>query len=194
MRLYSDSRENCHFLNQLFRKVFNKFCWPGETLSIIIHHASRSSNFSQTKTYNTLDHLNCKVTFIQLNKQKTAQYFLQNFQYSTMWIYTFCKICEHKCKHDIVLVLVTKKKNQAPTSIRKSSKHLNNLTNCILIWKNWRKYGSVSYSFSCKISQLFCTYNLFQVKTDFFFIGQTQKKNICYSHYMRFGDSVCTWQ
>ena len=104
-----------------------------------------------------LPNLNCKVMFIQINKHKTAQYFLQIFQCSTMLIYTFCKICERKCKHEIVFVTKIKTKQfQVRTCIRNLTKNLNNLTNCILLWKNWRKYGSVSYSFSCIISQLFC--------------------------------------
>ena len=34
------------------------------------------------------------VTLVQLNKCKTDPYFLQNFQFTTMFISAFCKICE----------------------------------------------------------------------------------------------------
>ena len=37
-----------------------------------------------------------KAFWIQLNEYETDQYFLQNFQCTTMLIHMFCKICEHE--------------------------------------------------------------------------------------------------
>ena len=41
---------------------------------------------------------------IQLKKCKTDHYFLQNFQYTTMFISAFCKICEQNTECEIVFV------------------------------------------------------------------------------------------
>ena len=48
----------------------------------------------------------CSVTarsVVQLNKCETDPHFFQNFQCMTMFISTFCKICELNAEHEIVL-------------------------------------------------------------------------------------------
>ena len=47
-------------------------------------------------------------TVVQLNKCETDPYFLQNFQYTTMFISAFCKICELNTELEIVFVLILK--------------------------------------------------------------------------------------
>jgi hypothetical protein len=42
--------------------------------------------------------------FVQLNKCETHLYFLQNFQCTTILIYSFCKSCEYGCELKIVFV------------------------------------------------------------------------------------------
>ena len=87
---------------------------------------------------------------VQLNKFELDQYFLQNFQCTTMLIHAFCKIC----KPEIVFVYFLSV-NFCFDFFRtiSGSQLLQNTwiikQTGVLLWKNWRKYGCVSYWFSC---------------------------------------------
>ena len=82
-----------------------------------------------------------------LNEYDTGWYFLQNFQCTIMLIHAFCKICEH----EIVFVLICSTGRTGRTI--SGSQLLQNTwiikQTVIFLWKYWRKYGSVWYSFSC---------------------------------------------
>ena len=108
-------------------------------------------NLDQEPPYWWTDHSILPIqlpSLIQLNKFETNQYFLQNFQCTT--IHVFCKICEPEIGFVYFLRV-----NFCFDFFRtiSSSQLLQNMwiikQTGILLWKNWRKYGSVSYSFSC---------------------------------------------
>ena len=57
--------------------------------------------------YLCIPQINSGVAFVQLNKRETDPYFLQNFQCTTMFISTFCKIHEQNTEHEIGFVLIS---------------------------------------------------------------------------------------
>ena len=84
---------------------------------------------------------------IQLNEYETDPCFLQNFQSNTticLIIHVFCKSCEP----DIVLAVL-----QIKTKTISRSQTLQKVwiikQTVVLLWRFLRKYGSVSYLFSC---------------------------------------------
>ena len=70
--------------------------------------------------------------------------FLKNSNGQQCWFTCFVRI--------VNLKLFCKSANQNKNNFRFTTltKHVNNQTNCCNALKNWRKYGAVSYLFSCK--------------------------------------------
>ena len=62
-----------------------------------------------------------------------------------MLIHTFCKICEH----EIVFVLICSTARTISGSQLLQNRWIIKQT-VVLLWKYWRKYESVSYSFGCQ--------------------------------------------
>ena len=87
------------------------------------------------------------ITYVQLNKYETDLYFLQNFQSNT----TACSIIQVFCKNykrEIVFVLICRTARTISGSQLLQNKRIIKQT-VLLLWKFWRKYGSISYPFSC---------------------------------------------
>ena len=112
----------------------------GQTLPKAFFHVA---NF---EFYLSLDPKKSSI-IVQLNKYETDQYFLQNIQISNncLIIYAFCKSCER----EIVFVLICKTGRTIPGSQLLQKTRIIKQTD-ILLWKIWRKYESVLYSFSCR--------------------------------------------
>jgi hypothetical protein len=82
------------------------------------------------------------VNKVQLNKYETDQYFLQNFQCTTMLIHEFCKICDRE------IVLQECKSKQKQLQVPNSYKTRKNSNNLLYNFgKIKEKYGLVLYSF-----------------------------------------------
>ena len=80
---------------------------------------------------------------IQLNEYKTDLYFPQNFQWTTMLIYAFFKICEQKCEREIVFVTKIKTKQfQVQCSV------------CVYPLENLQKSKQNNFKFSVQFTNL----------------------------------------
>ena len=78
----------------------------------------------------------------------------QNSQCATMLIHRFCKSCEH----EIVFVLIYRT-NRTMSGSQLLQKAWIIKKFVVLLWKNWQKYESDSYSFSCnkRSNQFWCS-------------------------------------
>ena len=98
---------------------------------------------------------------VQLNEYETDQYIFFNFQCTTMLIYAFCKICEHEREIVFALILITVLilitififRTISGSGSGSGSQLLQNKQiikqTVVLLSKNCKEYGSVSYLFSC---------------------------------------------
>ena len=88
-----------------------------------------------------------KLNHLQLNKYETEPYFLQFFQSNTtvcLIIHAFCKVYER----EIAFVLICRTGRTISGSQLLQNTWIIKQT-VVLFWKNWKKCGSFSYSFSC---------------------------------------------
>jgi hypothetical protein len=91
--------------------------------------------------------MNFKEIGVQLNEYETDPYFLQNFQSNTtvcFIIHVFCKSCEPEI---VLAVLQIQTKTISCLQTLQKTWIIKQIV--VLLWKFWRKYGSVSYLFSC---------------------------------------------
>ena len=99
---------------------------------------------------------------VQLNKFETGPYFLQDFQCRTMFISTYCKICELNTELESEPEIVQKKLQLTfrLTPLKSAEKTLSHSVlsseilqyveiNIVMHWKFCRKYRPVSHLFSC---------------------------------------------
>ena len=89
-------------VHRLFKEEFEtcavQMISNSENMKIIIDSTPKQGWFVRTASCSP------KVTIrVQLNKCETDPYFLQNFQCTTMFISTFCKICELNTEREIIL-------------------------------------------------------------------------------------------
>ena len=82
---------------------------------------------------------------IQLNEYETDQYFLQNFQFTTILIHSFCKICDHK----IVLQECKSKQKQFQVHNSYSVSHIITYPSKELCSKMALEEGGVSLPWWC---------------------------------------------
>ena len=86
---------------------------------------------------------------VQLNEFETDRYFPQSFQYKAMLIHAFCEICKREIVFGLLSWAIFCFDFFRTIS---GSQLLQNMwiikQTVVLLWKNLRKYGSVSYSFS----------------------------------------------
>ena len=102
---------------------------------------------------------------VQLNEYETDQYFLQTFQSNTtvcLIIHAFCKIWER----EIVFVLICRIARTISGSQLLQNTWIIKQT-VVLLWKLWKKYQSISYSFSCTYLLLFWSMGPFSLQHDF---------------------------
>ena len=139
---------------------------------------------------------------LQLNKYETDPDFPQIFQSNTsvcLIISVFCKSCEPICEPEIVLKTFAADFQANPTDIScKIFRTISGSLSCsvfssqilqntgiikqtdVLLWKIWRRYGSVSYLFSCTL-MIQHTRNIFTI---IFLTSMTHNLTICSETYI----------